>query len=254
MGCCELAGVACGEGCVDLAAKRGALGVVGEAQLARCTVSALPEEPSEPLVDPVACRRRRRDDECVLAVDRDQLDRLEPDREHALADRLAKQCGDPPPVIALDGGWGSESSPDLIQVDGNVSFALAASLGEVGLLEDDAASCAAPPAGGLGGLLWFWGSWVPFPRARWAAGFLAGCWRGFAPKPRSGSDLFRKPRSGSDPSHPKPPLRIGPFPAETASAASAASSSRAGRAPLVEPESAVAHSLPASGSVADEPK
>ena len=123
-----------------MAAERGTLGVIGEAQLAGCALSALREQSSEPLLDPIACCRRWCDDECVLAVDRDQLERLEPDRELAFADCLAKLCAHLLPVVVVDGGRESESSPDLVEVDANVPFALAASLGEVGLLEDDRTS------------------------------------------------------------------------------------------------------------------
>jgi hypothetical protein len=56
---------------VVVAAERGTLGVVGETKLAACALGALREQSSEPFLDPVACCRRRRDDERALAVDRD---------------------------------------------------------------------------------------------------------------------------------------------------------------------------------------
>jgi hypothetical protein len=138
--CCDLVSTARGRGFEVVAFERGMLGVIGEAQLAGFALGALGEQSSEPFLNPVACCRWRCDDERALAVDRGQLDRLEPDRELGVADCLAKLCADLRPVVVVDGGGESESSPCLVQVDANVSLALATSLGGVGLLEDDGAS------------------------------------------------------------------------------------------------------------------
>ena len=85
-------------------------------------------------------------------------------------------------------------------------------IGDVAPLDDHRAR-ALPPAGGLGGSSWFWGSGVPFPRARWVPGFLPGFRRGFCRQtPAHRPDLLTaKPRSGSDPFVSGTPISSGPF-------------------------------------------
>jgi hypothetical protein len=118
-----------------VAAERGALGVIGDAQFAAGTLGTVGEQASEPLLDPIAGCRRRCDDERALAVDGDQLYRFKPDCEHAFTNRLAEQCAYPSLVIVVDGSREPEPPPYLVEVDADVPLPLAASLGEVALLE-----------------------------------------------------------------------------------------------------------------------
>lgn len=153
-------------------AQRVNLRIGGEPQLAPDLLCTPPQHPSEPLCGPASRRRRRSDDELAIAVNRDQLDRRQPNLERAPAHGRSEQLADPVPITSIGGRRPTEAFTDLVEVDANHPPPSPAALGEVGLLNDQRAGFA-PPSGGLGGfpVLGFWGS---LPARAWDAGFSAG--------------------------------------------------------------------------------
>jgi hypothetical protein len=79
-------------------AHRPGLRLVSDADLAADSVTRLGDHPSESLAKPGPGRFRGVDDQCLRGVDRAQLERVEPDRERALADRCREQLADVLPV------------------------------------------------------------------------------------------------------------------------------------------------------------
>jgi len=155
------------------------LGLICKSQLAPDALRASGHWATESLADPRDGLRGRRDDERSVAVDRDQLQRFQPDRERALADKVGELCPDPLPLRAVLGGWQAEASADLGEVDPDGAPPLATAIGDVGLLDDDRVRTA-PPFRGAGGV--FWGSGVLgfLPLARVGCrGFCRGFCRPF---------------------------------------------------------------------------
>jgi hypothetical protein len=73
----------------------------------------------------------------ATAVDPDQLERLEPDLERALADGPLEQLVDLLPVAPIARRRDLEPSPDLIEVDAHGPPPSPPTLGDVGLLDED---------------------------------------------------------------------------------------------------------------------
>ena len=208
-------------------AERLAFGLIRDTQRARLLLAASSKHASEALLDPPLGRCWCGDHKHPGGVDRDQLERLEPDLERAVTDELAEVVSDLLPVVAIGKARDPELSTDFVEVDSDLSSALATVSGDVRLLDKDRVR-RAPPFRGAGGV--FPGSGVQGfpPRARvsrrgFCRGFRRGFCRGFErqskvsdpdrplpPKPRSRQDtsraklsdpdrpFARKPRSGQD--------------------------------------------------------
>jgi hypothetical protein len=82
--------------------------------------------------------------------DGEQLKRLEPDYECALADSVEQRLADPPPVVLIGGRGEGEATPNLRELDSHRPPPLATALADVGLLDEDRVT-ADPPLRGKGG-------------------------------------------------------------------------------------------------------
>jgi hypothetical protein len=94
-----------------------ALRFLGEAESARCLLDAAAEYATEPVLEPGERGWWRIEDKRPSWVDRDQLERLEPDLERALADDLAETLADSRPVVAIGKARHPETSPNLVEIN-----------------------------------------------------------------------------------------------------------------------------------------
>ena len=90
------------------------------------------------------------DHEAAVAIDRDQLERRQPDLKGALADRLQQPCADLLPDSLLLFPGPRQSLPHGAEVDPDRAPTRATTFGEVRLLDQNLVS-EAPPARGVGG-------------------------------------------------------------------------------------------------------
>ena len=151
---------------------------------------AASSRPNRLLVHPARCCGSG-EHELSVAVDGDQPDRVEPDREHVLADASLKLTPDLPPDAQILGARDVEAPTDLIEVDADRSSPAPPSIGDVALLDDHPA-LGAPPSRGVGGVP---GSGVQGFPSRARVGWR-GFWRGFggvyAANPAQRPDALRQ--------------------------------------------------------------
>ena len=154
------------------------LSLGGQAQAASNGAGGrLPERP-EAALQPRARLGAATQQQKAVLIDGDQLKVGQPDLEDVSRYPVGNARADRGSVGLIVARRVAELSAELVEVDGDGTSALASSLGDV--LLDDRHQAGAPPFGVWGG--WLFGSLVPFPRARWVAGFLAGFVAGFPEK------------------------------------------------------------------------
>jgi hypothetical protein len=136
------------------------LDLVGESHRAPIPVRRRRQNSGEARPDPTADWLRNCDEQRSIRIDRDQLQRVQPDGEGALADCLEQQLSDLLPGRTTFRPRRPELGAHRGEVDRDQSTAIATALGEVGLLDDDLVG--AGPLWGVGGVgsgvLGFWGS------------------------------------------------------------------------------------------------
>ena len=129
-----------------------ALGLIGEAEVAANLGRGGRDQPAESIARPSRRCCGSDEHELLVVVDRDQLDRLEPDREHVLAEASLELTADLPPDAEVLSARDVEASTDLVEVDAYRSSSAPPSIAEVALLDDHRAP-GPPPSRGLGGFL-----------------------------------------------------------------------------------------------------
>jgi hypothetical protein len=132
------------------------LGLIGEADVATDLGRGSRDQPAESRARPVGGGCGGSEHKALVAVDSDQLDRREPDRERVLADASAELAPDLAPGGQILRARDVEVASDLVEVDADWSSPAAPSVADVVLL-DDRPAVGAPPFRGVGGV---GGSWV----------------------------------------------------------------------------------------------